>query len=158
MADDDSDRFLIRLARQRSRSTPAHLRALPFLRQVEIAVRKQGGNPNRIGGRPGKRSGRYNARGRGAKLLASFPADAGTWRRDGSAIRYRSRRVVVKARVVKLPGRTNAGGWGRKFVTSIKGVAAHLRYLERDGVATDGEKGKVYSAVEDEADGKAFTW
>ena len=156
MADNDSDRFRIRLARQRSRSSPDHPRALPFLRQVEIAVRKQGGNPNRIGGpRAGKRSGRYNARGRGAKLLASFPADGG-WRRDGSAIRYRSRRVVVKARVVKLPGRTNAGGRGRKFVTSIKGVAAHLRYLERDGVATDGEKGKVYSAVEDEADGKAF--
>jgi type IV secretory pathway VirD2 relaxase len=63
---------------------------------------------------------------------------------------------VVKARVVKLTGPTKAGGWGRKFVTTIKGVAAHLRYLERDGVTTDGEKGKVFSAVEDEADGKAF--
>jgi type IV secretory pathway VirD2 relaxase len=37
-----------------------------------------------------------------------------------------------------------------------KAVDAHLRYLERDGVTKDGEKGRVYSAFEDEADGKAF--
>jgi type IV secretory pathway VirD2 relaxase len=131
---------------------------LPFLRQVVITVRKQGGNLNRIGGRSraGKRSGRFNARGRGAKLAASFPTDGAEWRRDGSGLRYRSRRVVVKARVVKLPGRTKAGWRGHKFVTTSKAVDAHLRYLERDGVTRDGEKGKVYSAVEDEADGKAF--
>ncbi|WP_291699169.1 DUF3363 domain-containing protein, partial [Bradyrhizobium sp.] len=33
---------------------------------------------------------------------------------------------------------------------------AHLRYLERDGVMRDGERGKAYSAFENEADGKAF--
>ncbi|HLG79543.1 MAG TPA: hypothetical protein VKY22_00885 [Bradyrhizobium sp.] len=33
---------------------------------------------------------------------------------------------------------------------------AHLRYLERDGVTRDGERGKAYSALESEADGKAF--
>lgn len=157
MADNDSDQFRVRPVRRRSSNTPIHPRALPFLRQVEIAVRKQGGNPKRIGrSRPGKRSGRYNARGRGAKLVATFPADGSEWQRQGSAIRYRSRRVVVKARVVKLPGPTNAGGWRRRFVTSIKGVAAHLRYLERDSVAADGDNGKVYSAAADEADGKAF--
>ena len=37
-----------------------------------------------------------------------------------------------------------------------KAVDAHLRYLERDGVNRDGQRGKAYSAVEDEADGKAF--
>ncbi len=31
-----------------------------------------------------------------------------------------------------------------------------LRYLERDGVTKDGEKGRVYSAGEDEPDGRAF--
>jgi type IV secretory pathway VirD2 relaxase len=35
-------------------------------------------------------------------------------------------------------------------------VDAHLRYLERDGVTRDGERGKAYSAFENEADGKAF--
>ena len=33
---------------------------------------------------------------------------------------------------------------------------AHLRYLERDGVTKDGEKGRVYSAGRDLEDGRAF--
>jgi type IV secretory pathway VirD2 relaxase len=37
-----------------------------------------------------------------------------------------------------------------------RAVDGHLRYLERDGVTRDGERGKAYSAFEDEADGKAF--
>lgn len=157
MADDDSDRFRIRPGRQRRNGAPIPPHALPFLRRVVIAVRKQGGNLNWIAsGSRAKASGRYNARGRGSKLAAFFPRGGGEWRRDGSGILHRPRRVVTKARVVKLAGRTKAGGRGHKFVTTGKGVDAHLRYLERDGVTRDGEKGKVYSAVEDEANGKAF--
>ncbi|WP_246659884.1 DUF3363 domain-containing protein [Methylosinus sporium] len=37
-----------------------------------------------------------------------------------------------------------------------KAVDAHLHYLERDGVTRDGEKGRAYSAFENEADGCAF--
>lgn len=37
-----------------------------------------------------------------------------------------------------------------------RAVDAHLRYLERDGVTRDGERGEAYSAFENEADGKAF--
>ena len=44
---------------------------------------------------------------------------------------------------------------GRQFV-SAKAVDAHLRYLERDGVTKDGEKGQVYSAERDVEDGRAF--
>jgi type IV secretory pathway VirD2 relaxase len=40
--------------------------------------------------------------------------------------------------------------------TMSKAVDAHLRYLERDGVTRDGERGKAYSAIDNEADGKAF--
>jgi hypothetical protein len=62
-----------------------------------------------VGGRKGEGSGRFNARGRGAKVVASFPRDGGGWQRD-SAGRFRSRRVVVKARVVKLnPQRGSRG-------------------------------------------------
>jgi type IV secretory pathway VirD2 relaxase len=62
--------------------------------------------------------------------------------------------VAVKARVVKLnPQR--GGGRGRQFV-SAKAVDAHLRYLQRDGVTKDGEKGRVYSASQDAEDGRAF--
>jgi type IV secretory pathway VirD2 relaxase len=44
---------------------------------------------------------------------------------------------------------------GRQFV-SAKAVDAHLRYLQRDGVTKDGEKGQVYSASQDVEDGAAF--
>ena len=44
---------------------------------------------------------------------------------------------------------------GRQFV-SAKAVDAHLRYLQRDGVTKDGERGQVYSANQDVEDGKAF--
>jgi hypothetical protein len=139
MASDDRDDFRIKPGRPRSRGTRVNPRSLPFVRQVEIAVRKAGGNPNRsgrgagsAGGRKGEGSGRFNARGRGAKVVASFPRDGGGWQRD-SAGRFRSRRVVVKARVVKLnPQRGSRGPKMRG--TASKAADAHLRYLERDGV------------------------
>jgi type IV secretory pathway VirD2 relaxase len=37
-----------------------------------------------------------------------------------------------------------------------RAVDAHLRYLERDGVTREAERGKAYSAFENEADGKAL--
>ncbi|WP_354138401.1 DUF3363 domain-containing protein [Bradyrhizobium sp. LB11.1] len=62
--------------------------------------------------------------------------------------------MAVKARVVKLNPQRGAAR-GRQFV-SAKAVDAHLRYLERDGVTKDGEKGQVYSAERDVEDGGAF--
>ena len=69
-------------------------------------------------------------------------------------MRTRARRVAVKARVVKLNPQRGAAR-GRQFV-SAKAVDAHLRYLQRDGVTKDGEKGQVYSAERDVEDGRAF--
>jgi len=40
--------------------------------------------------------------------------------------------------------------------TASKAADAHPRYLERDGVTRDGEKGHAYSALENKADGRAF--
>src|SRR5436189_2586272 len=101
MATDDSD-FRIRPGRSRSRGTRVNPRTQSFLSQVKVAVRKAGGNPNRIsgsaGGQEGKINGRFNARGRGARVVASF-AGGGGWSWDGNGVRFRSRRVVVKARV-----------------------------------------------------------
>jgi type IV secretory pathway VirD2 relaxase len=51
---------------------------------------------------------------------------------------------VVKARVVKLKG------------VESQAIAAHLRYLQRDGVTTDGEHGQAYSGEDDRADTRAF--
>ena len=52
--------------------------------------------------------------------------------------------MVVKGRVVKLRGGAS------------RAADAHLRYLQRDGVTQDGEPGRVYSAIQDRADGEAF--
>ena len=54
------------------------------------------------------------------------------------------RRVIVKARYVLLAGK---GG------TRAQG---HLRYLQRDGTTREGERGTLYGADRDGADGKAF--
>ena len=92
-------------------------------------------------------------RGRGAAKALTLK-DRSAWSRDRSGVRTRARRVAVKARVVKLnPQRGVARG--RQFV-GAKAVDAHLRYLERDGVTKDGEKGQVYSGERDVEDGRAF--
>lgn len=55
----------------------------------------------------------------------------------------RARRVVVKARILKLGGKGMA-------------AAAHLRYLQRDGVTRTSERGALYGPDNDRADGKLF--
>src|SRR6266540_2218469 len=157
----DEDDFRIRPGKVRDRSggrASAHriggMRRRPasFLGEVHQAIRRAGGNPDRLGG-AGKGSGRFNARGRGAATALTLK-DRSAWSRDGSGVRTRARRVAVKARVVKLNPQRGAAR-GRQFV-SAKAVDAHLRYLERDGVTKDGEKGQVYSAERDAENGRAF--
>jgi hypothetical protein len=127
-------------------------RPTSFIGEVHRAIRRAGGNPNRDPG-TGKGGGRFNARGRGAATARTLK-DRSAWSRDGSGARSRSRRVAVKARVVKLNPQRGAAR-GRQFV-GAKAVDAHLRYLERDGVTKDGEKGQVYSDERDVEDGRAF--
>jgi type IV secretory pathway VirD2 relaxase len=160
MARDDSENFRVRPGRSRNGGARINPRTQPFLKQVQIAVRKAGGDPQRMGsasGREGGRTGRFNARGRGAKVVASFARSSkeGGWQRD-SAGRFRARRVVIKARVVGLNPQQRGARPPKMRGTMSRAVDAHLRYLERDGVTRDGERGKAYSAFENEADGKAF--
>jgi type IV secretory pathway VirD2 relaxase len=56
----------------------------------------------------------------------------------------RARRAIVKTRLVRLGGK------------GLGAARAHLRYIQRDGVTREGEPGRLYSAAEDAADGKAF--
>lgn len=70
-------------------------------------------------------------------------AGAGRVLRDRHA-GFRSRRVVIKARIVKIGAR------------GLKGATLHLRYIQRDGVTREGTPGELYDATEDRADGKAF--
>ena len=101
-----------------------------YLRQVGRSVA-------RAGGRKRGSSFQGNRIGRGAgvgRVLAS---------RDRFAA-FRARRVVVKARLIKLAGR------------GLKGAQVHLRYLQRDGVTREGLPGDLYDAKLDQADGRAF--
>jgi hypothetical protein len=127
-------------------------RPTSFVGEVQRAIRRAGGDPNRDPG-TGKGGGRFNARGRGAATALNLK-DRSAWSRDRKGARTRARRVAVKARVVKLNPQRGAAR-GRQFV-SAKAVEAHLRYLERDGVTKDGAKGHVYSAERDVEDGRAF--
>ena len=98
-------------------------RPTSFVGEVQRAIRRAGGNPNRDPGTE-KGGGRFNARGRGAATALSLK-DRSAWSRDGSGARTRARRVAVKARVVKLNPQRGAPR-GRQFV-SAKAVDAHLR-------------------------------
>jgi hypothetical protein len=54
-----------------------------FVGEVQRAIRRAGGNPNRDPG-TGKGGGRFNARGRGAATALSLK-DRSAWSQDGSA-------------------------------------------------------------------------
>ncbi|MBX9943406.1 MAG: DUF3363 domain-containing protein [Reyranella sp.] len=159
MARDDDD-FRLRPGKIRDRGGPrpdgrraggGRARPTSFAGQIQQAIRRAGGNPSQLSG-AAKGSGRFNARGRGT-VAAAMLKDRSPWSRD-DGVRTRLRRVAVKARVVKLNPQRGAAR-GRQFVSS-KAVDAHLRYLQRDGVTRDGDKGQVYSADRDAEDGRAF--
>jgi type IV secretory pathway VirD2 relaxase len=123
MADDDFELWLGRIAKER-----------PFRHSVRRAASLAGGVKRSVGrGRrfDGSRIGRGAGVGR---LLGSSDRFAGA----------RSRRVVVKARIMRMAGK------------GAKAAFAHLRYLQRDGTTREGERGSLYSADLDAADGKAF--
>ncbi|MDO8972402.1 DUF3363 domain-containing protein [Reyranella sp.] len=155
MARDDDD-FRLRPGKIRDHARASGGRRVQgrppsFTGQVQQAIRRAGGDPSRLNGAE-KRSSRFNDRGRGVAAAAALRGRS-PWSRTGG-LRSRSRRVAVKARVVKLnPQR--GGARGRQFA-SAKSVDAHLRYLQRDGVTKDGAKGQVYSASRDVEDGRAF--
>ncbi|MDE2181559.1 MAG: relaxase/mobilization nuclease and DUF3363 domain-containing protein [Alphaproteobacteria bacterium] len=152
MSDEQYDLFEPKLGKPRADTGSSAERSArqvgSFHRQLMRAVAKAGGNPRRLArgkrgdGKP--RTGRFNARGRGAKIVRTFPVDNG-WKFDSnSGQRMRMRRVVVKARVVKLRGPQSRAGY------------AHVRYLQRDGVSREGEPGRLYGRDLEHADGNAF--
>ena len=54
------------------------------------------------------------------------------------------RRVVLKARITRVK-------------LGSRAADAHIRYLQRDGTTRDGERGRLYAAETDAADGDTFT-
>ncbi len=126
MAGNEEDRFRVKPAAPKSRGG---LRSQRFVSQVLKQVSKTGAKPS------GKSLGRpANTFGRG-RVAASMA---------GQRLGPNARRVVVKSRFVALQR------------ASPNSVAVHLRYIERDGVTRDGQKGQAYGADTDAADLEAF--
>ncbi|ANN60707.1 DUF3363 domain-containing protein [Mesorhizobium loti] len=122
------DEFRPKLGKIGSRGSKAGKR---YAGQVRAAINRAGGKAQRGGRFTGSRAGRGGA---AAALLKS---------RDRYAA-FRQRRVMVKARIVKLAGK------------GADGARAHLRYIQRDGVTREGAPGELYGADRDHVDGKDF--
>jgi type IV secretory pathway VirD2 relaxase len=103
-----------------------------FLAQVAVAM----GPVRRGKGRGARPTGarRTAKAGRGA-VAAAFA---------GEGLGPRSRRVIVKARLVRVRG------------SNSRALAKHLQYLEREGVTPAGDPGRVYCAGADATDVRAF--
>jgi type IV secretory pathway VirD2 relaxase len=126
--DDEFEPDLGNLRASRARREPRFRQQV--MRAIALAGKTQGSKSRR-----GKFSGSRIGRGAGVgRVLAS---------RDRYAA-FRERRVVIKSRIVKLAG------------NGAKNAQAHLRYIQRDGVTRQGQPGRLYSADQDRADGKAF--
>lgn len=126
----DDDDFTPRVGKQRSRG--GGKRARRYLAAV-VAAAVRSADKGAIRNRrfDGSRIGRGASIGR---LLSS---------RDRLAA-FRTRRVMVKTRLVRLGGK------------GLAAARAHLRYIQRDGVTREGAPGQLYSAERDDAGGKAF--
>jgi len=98
------------------------------LRQTNKAGAKLGKTVGKVGHRPGSRLGRGHVAARFA----------------GASLAPNARRVTIKARLVNL---AKAGP---------RSVAAHLRYIEREGVDRQGGPGHAYGPTTDAADTAAF--
>ena len=128
----DENDFEPRLGRMRSAGGK---RARSYLGRVLAAVNLARTGTGITGGARVAFTGSRIGRGAGVgRVLASRGAHAA----------FGSRRVVVKASIVKLAGKGAAG------------ATAHLRYLQRDGTTREGMPGRLYGANSDDVDGKAF--
>ncbi|WP_430425137.1 relaxase/mobilization nuclease domain-containing protein [Phenylobacterium sp.] len=127
----DDDDFCPRPGRIRHGGRRAAGRPRTFVGQALRAATRAGLGARSGGAGSRARAGRFG-RGRAAALAAS--------------LRQPSRRVAVKARIVR-----HRGGRYRAAPLSM-----HLRYLKRDGVDRDGGEARMFDARSDDADDRAF--
>ena len=120
------DDFRLRPGRIRSRGSQ---RGRPAIAQALAAAQRAGG----LG------AGRTRSAGRG---FSTFGRGRAASIRATHRLGSRTRNVVVKARVVRHGGRAS--------------LAAHLNYLQRDGVTRDGERGVLFGAEAEGLDRNAF--
>lgn len=149
MSADDENRFRPKPGRIRS-DTPRAGKTKSFFTQAKKIARQHSASRSRSSPRKGKAptvkggkgarstKGPGVRRGRGAAFVRARTLSGG-WRHSAPGMR----RVVVKTRYIQQAGKNGK-------------AAAHLRYIQRDGTSRNGERGQLYSATEDRADGDAF--
>jgi type IV secretory pathway VirD2 relaxase len=147
MSRDDSSDFRPRPGRIRDRGGSAGRRPRSFVAQVMKAAAKANGGPltsvksrgeSRRIGSTRARKGRCSRIGRGQPVADRLKFAVG---QRGPA--QRMRRVVVKARIVRLK-------------IGSRAALAHLTYLQRDGTTRDGGRGRLYGPDSDQVDGRAL--
>ncbi|WP_398494348.1 DUF3363 domain-containing protein [Variovorax sp.] len=131
MSDADDERFRPRPSAPRSRTTSGEGRFVSRVVREASRAGARAGSALRKGSGRDASSGKFG-RGRVAAALG------------GSRLGRQARRVVIKSRFVVL----------RK--ASPRSVAMHLRYIERDGVTRDGQRGQAYDVDTDKADLRDF--
>ena len=124
-----SDEHDFRIRPGRVRSSRAQ-RARPFIAQALAAAQKAGGHVSRSGRISTVKRSSFG-RGRRASVQAN------------RLLTGRSRVVVIKTRVVRHSARSAP-------------LAAHLKYLRREGVTRDGENARMFGPGDDAVDPKAF--
>jgi len=131
-----------------------------FIRRRDMAAEDFQPKTGRIGNKPGAKSQRYvnrvirnmrmaTQRRYGSKKSSFTGSRIGRGYSQGAVLSLRSfqpgrRRVIVKARFTSF----RRGG--------MSAARAHLRYIQRDGVTPDGQRGELYGRDKDQVDGKAF--
>ena len=125
----DEDLFEPRPGRK---SAGGSRRERKYLHAVLASAAKAGGLKPRA-----RRSFNGSRIGRGS-VVARLLADGNPY------VGFRSRRAIVNVRLVLLAR------------TSRAALRAHLRYIERDGAAREEGGRRLYSAIEDVADGRGF--
>jgi type IV secretory pathway VirD2 relaxase len=144
MSRDEIADFRPRPGRIRDRGARAGRQPRSFVAQVMTAAAKANGGPlTKSRGRnltasnsTRARKGRCSRIGRGQAAADRLKFAAG--QRDAGD---RMRRVVVKARIVRLK-------------IGSRAVLAHLSYLRRDGTTRDGGRGQLYGPDSDRVDGR----
>ena len=111
---------------------PGRIRDKSFVGQVMRAAKKAGHSGKRFGGGGRRSTGSSFGRGRRAATAR--------------ALRSNSRRVVMKARVVRHQG--------TRFRSAS--LANHISYLRREGVTRDGSNAQMFDATSEAADEKDF--
>lgn len=130
MASREDDRFRVRPGAPKGGAGAGNgQRAQRFVSQVLKQVSKAGANASGA---------------RGARPASTFGRGRVAAGRAGQTLAVTVRRVVIKSRYVVLKK------------SGAKSVSTHLRYIERDGVTRDGQRGQAYGPETETVDLKAF--